>query len=386
MPDYFPNVQLPTGLTEAIAQLIHQQGQAWGNAFSGFGQNLGQGLAGYSQNKMLQKQNAPIPVNAYRALAGLPALQPSDAANDPLTQMYGKTGVPRDIAKEGMSLAERMASAKEATTRALGVQGLRNESLEIKDHTRATPELIKNYPTIGKMGFQEGDLVPNRFIQVQEKSEADKGLALEKQKTASAAKLQKEADSDQKQWVNITRLTDPAVATRGSLLGIFGQNNARANRALSVLNDPNKTPQDKAFAITDLAGIMQGGSPHEIALKQQNYGTLGDQLSKWSTYLTGNPMAINQPGIIDHLKKLIDGVKQVDNQGIEDNLKTIELNPGVSQMIQKNPQKWLDYRNKILNNVKDIHVTPQERYSELEKMGLKEDAIYKQMHLEGLQP
>lgn len=189
--------------------------------------------------------------------------------------------------------------------------------------------------------------------------------------------------SDDKMWMQVTRQTDPSIALRGSLLGIVGQNNARANRALIVLQNPKATPQDISFAVTDLAGIMQGGAPHESQMKQQNYGTLISDLAKWKQYLSNNPTAASNPEIRKKLMQTVSDIKAIDNRVIGDHLNAFELS--MRGFLSKDPQKWLDYKNRIMNNAQDTHVTAQDRYNELKKLGLtNEDAIYKQIAKEGL--
>lgn len=154
----------------------------------------------------------------------------------------------------------------------------------------------------------------------------------------------------EKQWETIEKRTNPLVAPRGSLLGIAGQGNARADRALTTLNSKNLTPQQISTVVADLAGIMQGGSPHEIALRQQGYDTLLSRFANLRTLITSKPSAANQPEVVQQLRDMVTEIKGVDNKIISDNLDIAEQT--FAATIKAQPERWQAYRDKVLGTTK----------------------------------
>lgn len=156
----------------------------------------------------------------------------------------------------------------------------------------------------------------------------------------------------QGEWDKILQKTDPNVAPRGSLLGIAGQNNARADRALTNLNDPKMVVQQLDAVTTDIAGIMQGGSPHEAGIAGQNFRTV---LSNWAAIkqvLTSNPQAINNPEIVAKLKQITNDIKRVDNKIISDNLRSAEV--VFRPIIARDPQRWNDYKKSVFQTTVSV--------------------------------
>ena len=157
----------------------------------------------------------------------------------------------------------------------------------------------------------------------------------------------KQKATDEKFWSSNFKLFTPTNAPRGSLIGQAAYGNARADRALKMLDRSGGkiTPQDLNKVIVDLAGIMQGGSPHTEAVASQGYNTLSEQWAALKTRISGTPNAANIPDIVNDLRKVVSEIKDVDNLIIQDNLNTFEATN--SEQIGRNPGKW----NKIRASV-----------------------------------
>lgn len=178
------------------------------------------------------------------------------------------------------------------------------------------------------------------------------GGAQDRNTKDAATKAQKQTAS----WLQINRVTNPAVAPRGSLLGTAGAANARADRALQTLNDPNATPQQIASVVTDIAGIMQGGAPHEIAEKQQAYGNLWQDLANLKTQVTGSPQAANTPEIVNKLRQVVQDIKAVDNDVIQRNLDTAETT--FADTVAADPERWRKHRENVMRTTLGSSATP----------------------------
>lgn len=159
---------------------------------------------------------------------------------------------------------------------------------------------------------------------------------------------EKESQFDTKQWEEINRKTNPAVAGPRTLVGMAGTLNAKADRALKNLNDPNATPQQIAGAVADTASILAGGAADDHAIKSQTYDTLETRLANLKTLISSKPQMANQPEVVAQLKKVIGDIREVDNKVIQDNLNTYENIH--SDTIKRNPEKWAKHKANILGS------------------------------------
>ncbi len=153
---------------------------------------------------------------------------------------------------------------------------------------------------------------------------------------------------DDKWWGQQFKLFTPTNASRGSLIGQAAYGNARAERALKILDRGagKIQPQDLNKVIVDLAGIMQGGSPHAEAIASQGYNTLAEEWAALKTRVTGNPQAANLPEIVNELKRVVTEIKEVDNKIIADNLDTFEQTN--SGYVERNPEKWAKIKASVM--------------------------------------
>ena len=151
----------------------------------------------------------------------------------------------------------------------------------------------------------------------------------------------------QSEWDKLNRQTNPSVAPRGSLLGVAAQNNSRADRALSNLNDPKMVTQQLDAVTTDIAGVMQGGNPHESGIAGQNFNNILTRWAALKSQLTASPQAINAPDTVAKLKQIVMDIKRVDNKIITDNLRTNAI--AFKGIIQKDPSRWSDYQKSVLD-------------------------------------
>lgn len=155
------------------------------------------------------------------------------------------------------------------------------------------------------------------------------------------------ADMWQKNINNIL----PTIARRGSPLGIAAVNNQRKDRLLEIAQNPNPTPQEVRLMETDLAGVMQGGSPQEDTLRATHYGSIYQDWANLKGKVTGTPQDAQSPEIVAQLKKIALGVGSVDNKVITDNLHMIEKYPSMRYLIKKDPQGWDDFKQTLMSTL-----------------------------------
>ena len=166
----------------------------------------------------------------------------------------------------------------------------------------------------------------------------------------------KQSKADESMWKEINRRTNPNVAPRGSLLGAAGTNNARADRALANLNDPNMVVQQLDAVTTDVAGIMQGGAPHDQGMAKMGFTNV---LTKWATLksqIMSSPQAINNPAVVEKLRQIVQEIKDVDNKIIKDNLDIAEVDYG--EAVARNPSKWQKHRDAVMKTTGGLGAMP----------------------------
>ena len=206
-----------------------------------------------------------------------------------------------------------------------------------------------------KMAAEAGvDIKPEDILGARKQDVADfvrlsasNAAALGNEKRKENAADLKQKQLDEKAFFLLDRLANPTTAMRGSALGMAGQNNLRADRAIGVLKNPaGMTTQDKDMVTTDLAGIMQGGVPHEQELRSQGYGTYWDNFKVLSQKILQKPALLDQPEIKAKLLDAVKTLKEADNRIIENNLSTLEASH--ADLINRNPDKWLNMKKAIL--------------------------------------
>ena len=102
---------------------------------------------------------------------------------------------------------------------------------------------------------------------------------------------------------------------------------------------------------TDLAGVMQGGSPQEDTLRATHYGSYYQDWSNFKGKITGTPQDANSPEIVAKLKQLALGIGSVDNKVITNNLAMIEKYPSMTYLIKKDPQGWANFKQTMMGTL-----------------------------------
>lgn len=356
MPDFFPTPQLPTGLAELTAKLMAEQGGAWGD----LAKNLGKDVGGFVHNlrnpTMLTPEQANALATGHVPSGNIPAPMPSidtEQANALSRKNGGQPvdaspvfdpkvfphGVPLSLVEQISKQREQEALVKMTTERMMGVQGIKREQAAEKDHTPATAEMLKNYPKIAKMGFEEGMLVPNKFISEQSAPlKASLGI--------------RDEQFWQKQWVDTAKDMDISKASSRTPLGVATTNNMKAGRALKLLDSKKTfTPQDMSLITTDLTSMMKGGSPDEELLRQQQYGNLQTSGIALLQQILSKPENLNTPEVKQHLREIIKGIVEVDNGVIRGHIDSIES--GRADIIAKRPKDWEKLKAKALSKIED---------------------------------
>lgn len=219
-----------------------------------------------------------------------------------------------------------------------------------------------------KENVQAGETLARIQAQRTEREEAEKGrkerqrlqFEYSKEKTRQA-QMFSQKKTDEQWWTTAEKEFNPLNARRGTLLGQAALGNSRADRALIELNKNPTTisPQLKSLIQIDLAGIMQGGSPHESAMRAAGYDTLFEDFARLKQKITGTPSKAEIPGIIAELKSVISTIKEVDNKIIEDNMNIFEVSN--KERLDRYPDKWNNLRGLIMGTTSTAGETPTPR-------------------------
>ncbi len=144
---------------------------------------------------------------------------------------------------------------------------------------------------------------------------ADKWTAPRKEANAI-----KQEQFDETQWNKLGKAVNSLDKGSRTAVGMAATGNQRAARALALLDNPNMDTVLKKYVEADLAGIMQGGAPHEQMLRQQGYDNLVTTYANLKQKLTSEPQAIKVPEIRQQLKDTIQGIIAVDNDVLDTNV------------------------------------------------------------------
>jgi hypothetical protein len=218
----------------------------------------------------------------------------------------------------------------------------------------------------GRMAaFSLGITPPDTLGMNLKKSEISKNDAQAAEATALANKNNRapfpKADDPMKtakMWQTQMNNIIPTIAKRGSPLGIAAVNNQRKDRLLEIAKNPNPTPQEVRLMETDLAGVMQGGSPQEDTLRATHYGSYYQDWAGFKGKITGTPQDANSPEIVAKLKELALGIGSVDNKVITNNLAMIEKYPSMTYLIKKDPQGWANFKQTMMGTLQTGDETP----------------------------
>lgn len=97
-------------------------------------------------------------------------------------------------------------------------------------------------------------------------------------------------------------------------------NNLRADRALSILNDPKATWSAlNGWVSTDFAGIMQGGAPQKEQILESQFPNWRAKVSQIRTYVGNEPKGSIPDGFREYMRHFVQGVKDIDNDYLKKN-------------------------------------------------------------------
>ena len=155
----------------------------------------------------------------------------------------------------------------------------------------------------------------------------------------SLALSQKQQQFDEQQWPKLMKAMSPLNASSRSAVGVAASSNMRADRALSVLDDPKASPdQIQQLVVADIMGIMKGGVPDAEQLKTGLMQTFGADLQNKLQYWSSNPGEFKNQAVRDRLREVTVGLKTIDNN-------VITQNAGIgaasySALIARHPDWW----------------------------------------------
>lgn len=140
-----------------------------------------------------------------------------------------------------------------------------------------------------------------------------------RQKMIDAMNKRTDVLSQKSQFGQIDRIAK-ATGIQPAVIKQIQTNNVRADRALSVLSG-TVYPQKFNLALIDLAGIMQGGSPQLAELHGTSFPTFQENIARLKLYATGDPKTPIPKQAVDEVRKLVQDLKEVDNNYIRQNAK-----------------------------------------------------------------
>lgn len=179
-------------------------------------------------------------------------------------------------------------------------------------------------------------------------------LAKQKQKPAGPTGNGSLKDQQfwEKAWVDTGKDMDLQKASSRTPLGMAVTNNMKQSRGVALLDSKNTyTPQDESLITSDLTAIMKGGSPDEELLRSQQYGSYYKDGVNLLQRITGNPQMLNDPKVKAHLRDVMQGIKKIDNDAIENHIASVELTR--ADVIKRRPQDWQKLKDRQLDFIRN---------------------------------
>lgn len=313
--EFIPRQQLPTGLAEQLLRMKSQEPDPTSALYNTIGKLAGD----VSQSYIAMKQRQ-----------GAEKIRQEGIARETLTPEKAKyMGLDSNV-PSGMpvSYGEKMAGLKQ--------QGAEKEKLGM---ISVTQEMIDKNEAAKKAGVIPGDY-PKSF--------AEKMFTAQKPPSASVGL--RDEQFYKKQWVDTAKEMDLSKASSRTPLGQAVTNNMKSMRGMKLLDTKGKfTPEDKSLVVTDLAAMMKQGAPDIELIRSQNYGSLYENFKELQQKITANPQNLDIPEIRQHLKEVINGIIEVDNNIIKGHVDNIES--GRSDVIAKRPEDWKKLKEKTLSSI-----------------------------------
>lgn len=337
MPEFLPTPQMPTGLADETLRLAAARGEnspwaALAKAAAQIGNTAGQ--ATLDKRKLLTPEQQ-VAMGLTSPAPG-PA-QPGQPAPTMSMPAFNK-GMPMSLAENMLQRKTQEDVSRETTSRIMGAQGLRDKEKNTEDMVPLTAE---TRATLKKRGIVLPDSIQSvhRSLLAAETKPAPTGGA------GSGIQMDKFVQTEMDK---ANKAVNPLNATRGTALGNAGMMLTRIGTAKETLADPNITPQQLAAVTTDLAGIVQMGTPHELGIKDQDYSTWWTKANALAGRIKNKPEEAQSPETVKKLKELVNGYEKVYNGLVQKNLDAHK------KSVQSIAKKYPDYKSSYDALEKDI--------------------------------
>lgn len=271
----------------------------------------------------------------YQAPSVLDHQQNADDANAIHESLSDQLQRTHELAQQGIKAPPLM----------LGAPDTAQDNIQPPPQPLPVSAPVQKAPDTSKLEQLAND--PNVMAQLRgSKNPRDKGIVAQidkmtAQKAKEAGESEKQSQALDKQFNDLAKKT-PEEATGRSALGMAVTNNVGAKKALTILQQPNMTPQELNMVTGELAKLVAGGVAGEQELKKQGYDTFLGEIRSIQQKLTGTPQDVTNPEIRQRLMKVIDGMMNVNNGVISTHMKGVEILH--KDAIAKHQDEWNDYK------------------------------------------
>lgn len=365
MPDFLPTPQMPTALAAELLRLKSQAGDPWAALAQSLGKDTGQGAVGYAAGKRDFAAKQPLTPEQQVSM-GLTAPAPGPAQpgqTSPTQSMPAfNKGMPMSLAENMLQRKTQEDIARETTSRTLDAANTRAGLAPVPVNQMHKDQYQKVY----------GHEIPfSELTQNQEKELAAQFAAKSKPAGGAGSGIQMDKFV-QTEMDKANKAVNPLNATRGTALGNAGIMLTRIGTAKETLADPQITPQQMAAVTTDLAGIVQMGTPHELGIKDQDYSTWWTKANALAGRIKNKPEEAQSPETVKKLKDLVNGYEKVYNGLVQKNLDAHK------KSVQSIAKKYPEYKSSYDALEKDI----REKYPLEQAADSNFDDLYKKHGLQ----
>lgn len=175
----------------------------------------------------------------------------------------------------------------------------------------------------------------SQMKQATNQAHLDKQAALNQQRS-EATKNKMEKDDEAESGKILKEMNSMSASSR-SALGMAATSKQKAQRLMSMLDDPSLTPQDYSAAATDMNAIIAGTATMGGAAHQE-YNNLQSELTRAANYLSSGASPVEQPAIKQHMKDIAGKMVDLSNKVIEHNTRIVAT--GHPSYLKRHPEAF----------------------------------------------
>lgn len=298
-------------------------------------------------------KNADLPIKQFEQQLQVEGQDPNSQASNSMRQALASTlGIdPAKLANMNGDQMQKMSSSMGTiiNNKAKAAAAAMNAQTNVQK-----AQILQQQANI------KGQAVQNQLPLINARTDAATAQAkylgqkpgLEQQKIAAMkdrsakATTDRQSASDEKEIAKASKELNGLSASSRSVIGSAERIKAGGQRMITILDDPNATPQDMQSAAADMNAMISGNATVS-GTDHSSYNNLQTQFAKAVQYITSSPSAPDVPEVKQHMKDVANKIMALSDKIQEKQAGRVFA--GRKAVFDRNP----DARQAILDSLKD---------------------------------